>query len=63
MLKKIVLSIFWLAGLFALGVSWVNAQQFVRGQQNPAVDVPAVQAAVSQGGEVLLGGIFDFGDE
>lgn len=37
-------------------------QAVVGGQNNPAVDVPAVQAAVDQGGSVLLVGTFDFGD-
>jgi hypothetical protein len=41
----------------------VNAQQTVIGQNNPAVDVQAVQAAVSQGGDILLKGTFDFGKE
>ncbi len=33
----------------------------VVGQDNPAVDVPAVQAAVDGGGTVYLSGTFDFG--
>jgi len=40
-----------------------QAQQplVISGQNNPAVDVPAVQAAVDQGGMVRLKGTFDFG--
>jgi hypothetical protein len=63
MLKKLFLSIFLIVGLFALGVHSVNAQQTVFGQDNPAVDVQAVQAAVSQGGEILLKRTFDFGEK
>src|SRR2546427_10706138 len=37
-------------------------QAVVVGQNNPAVDVPAVQATVDQGGSVLLVGTFDFGE-
>src|SRR6266702_4998603 len=52
--------------LFALPVLLrphvVAGQTVVGGQNNPAVDVPAVQAAVDQGGSVLLVGTFDFGD-
>src|SRR6266699_2391566 len=52
--------------LFALPVLLVPhvaaGQTVVGGQNNPAVDVPAVQAAVDQGGSVLLVGTFDFGD-
>lgn len=35
----------------------------VIGTADPAVDVPAIQAAVDQGGIVKLRGTFDFGDE
>lgn len=38
------------------------AQAVIVGQGNPSIDVPAVQAAVDQGGSVLLVGTFDFGD-
>lgn len=38
------------------------AQTVVTGQNNPAGDIPAVQAAVNGGGSVLLVGTFDFGD-
>src|SRR2546427_7471336 len=52
--------------LFALPVLLLPhvaaGQTVVGGQNNPAVDVPAVQAAVDQGGSVLLVGTFDFWD-
>jgi hypothetical protein len=35
----------------------------VYGANNPAVDVPAVQSAVDQGGLVILRGTFDFGND
>jgi hypothetical protein len=38
-----------------------EARQEVTGTGDPAVDVPAVQAAVTAGGEVKLSGTFDFG--
>jgi len=63
MLKKISLSIFLIVGLLALEVHSVTAQQTIIGQDNPAVDVQAVQAAASRGGEVLLKGTFDFGEK
>jgi hypothetical protein len=34
----------------------------VSGNDNPVVDLPAVQSAIDQGGTVLLKGVFDFGD-
>jgi hypothetical protein len=38
----------------------IAAQTVVRGTGNPELDVPAVQAAVDQGGEVILKGHFSF---
>ena len=63
MVRRAILSIFLIAGLLALGVHSIGAQQTIIGQDNPAVDVQAVQAAVSRGGEVLLKGTFDFGEK
>ena len=63
MVRKTNLSIFLIVALLSLGVHSVNAQQTVIGQDNPAVDVQAVQAAVSQGGEILLERTFDFGEK
>lgn len=49
---------------FALVVSTTAAAgpTVVIGQNNAALDLPAVQAAVDGGGEVLLVGTFDFGE-
>jgi len=44
--KKVFFSVCLIVVLFALGVHSVIAQQTVVGQDNPAVDVQAVQAAV-----------------
>jgi hypothetical protein len=63
MLKRISLSIFLIAGLLALGVHSIGAQQTIIGQDNPTIDVQAVQTAASQGGEILLKGTFDFGEK
>ena len=40
-----------------------EAQITIVGQNNPAVDIQAVQKAVDQGGTVNLKGTFDFGDK
>src|SRR2546428_740349 len=50
------------ASVFFLLPCTALAQAVVVGQGNPSIDVPAVQAAVDQGGSVLLVGTFDFGD-
>ena len=63
MLRRKILSIFLMIGLLTLGAPSVYSQQTVIGQDNPAVDIQAVQAAASQGGEVLLKGTFDFGEK
>jgi hypothetical protein len=43
--------------------AYVHAQITVSGQNNLSIDVQAVQTAVSQGGDVILKGTFDFGDK
>jgi hypothetical protein len=63
MLRRAILLIFLIAGLLALVVPSIGAQQTIIGQDNPAVDAQAVQAAASRGGEVFLKGIFDFGEK
>lgn len=40
-----------------------EAQITIVGQNNPAVDIQAIQKAVDQGGSVFLKGTFDFGDK
>jgi hypothetical protein len=52
-----------LVAAFAITLGWAAsaaAQTVVIGTGNPDVDVPAVQAAVGQGGEVVLRGHFSF---
>jgi hypothetical protein len=52
-----------LVAAFAIVSAWAAsaaAQAVVVGTGNPDVDVPAVQAAVDQGGEVILRGHFSF---
>jgi hypothetical protein len=50
-----------LAGIATLSLAAsAAAQQTVYGTGNPDIDVPAVQAAVGQGGEVILQGHFSF---
>jgi hypothetical protein len=48
---------------FFIFMAIANAEQplIISGQNNPAVDLPAVQAAVDQGGMIRLNGTFDFG--
>src|SRR5256885_7995250 len=47
--------------LFAFAPLFADAQTVVVGANDPAVDLPAVQAAVNGGGRVILKGTFDFG--
>ncbi len=47
--------------LFAFAPLFAEAQTVVVGANDPAVDLPAVQAAVNGGGRVILKGTFDFG--
>ncbi|MDI6755079.1 MAG: right-handed parallel beta-helix repeat-containing protein [Thermodesulfobacteriota bacterium] len=63
MLRKIFLSVLLITGFLTLEIHSVTAQQTVIGQDNPAVDVEVVQAAVGKGGEILLKGTFDFGEK
>ncbi len=61
MVRRSLIVIFLIVGSLASILTPVYAQQLVIGQDNPAVDIPAVQAAVDKGGEIILKGIFDFG--
>jgi hypothetical protein len=63
MARRAILLIFLIAGLLTIGVHSIGAQQTIIGQDNPTIDVQAVQAAASQGGEILLKGTFDFGEK
>lgn len=40
----------------------MHDRQTIIGRDNPEVDVQALQAASSHGGEILLKGVFNFGD-
>ncbi len=62
MLKKIILSIPIIFWFLVIAFQPVIAQQVI-GQDNPSVDVEAVQMAVNQGGKIILQGSFDFGDK
>ncbi len=53
------LLMFWAIATLTLAAS-AAAQTVVVGTGNPDLDVPAVQAAVDQGGEVILKGHFSF---
>jgi len=59
--KKIIISSFVVVVLFAF--TSAEAQITIVGQNNPSVDIPAVQKATDQGGLINLKGIFDFGDK
>jgi len=59
MVRRIIFSLFMVTAIFFI-VS-AEAQITIVGQNNPVVDVPAVQAALDQGGMVRLNGTFNFG--
>jgi hypothetical protein len=62
MLKRILFSFSVMMGILVFNFHPVAAQQTVVGQNSSSIDVQTVQAAVDQGGTVLLKGTFDFGD-
>ena len=51
----------WLLG--SVMQTGAQIQKTITGQNNPAVDPQAVQAAVAEGGSIVLKGTFDFGDK
>ena len=51
-----------LTGLLTAGNSYAY-DSIITGQDNPELDVKAVQDAVDKGGSVLLKGMFDFGQK
>jgi len=63
MFKKIVIALLFVIGTVISAPTKAEPQTIVVGQNNSAVDIQAVQAAVDQGGTVLLKGIFDFGEK
>jgi hypothetical protein len=61
MVRRLIISLFMVVAIFSFTPA--IAQIIVVGQNNPSIDIQAVQTAVSQGGSVLLKGNFDFGTE
>ena len=61
MVQKIIISSFVVMVLFSF--TSAEAQITIVGQNNPSVDIQAVQKAVDEGETVNLKGIFDFGDK
>ncbi len=61
MLRRIVVSLFMVIAIFSFNSA--EAQVTIVGQNNPTIDVQAIQKAVDQGGTINLKGTFDFGNE
>ena len=61
MVRRMIISLFIVMAIFSF--TSAEAQITVVGQNNPTVDIQAVQKAVDQGGTVNLKGTFDFGNE
>jgi hypothetical protein len=59
MLRRLIISLFVVIAI--ISINSAEAQTTIVGQNNPAVDIQAVQSAVNQGGSILLIGTFDFG--
>jgi hypothetical protein len=59
--RRIIISLFMVMAIFSF--SSAEAQITIAGQNNPTVDIQAVQKAVDEGGTVNLKGTFDFGDK
>jgi hypothetical protein len=58
--RRIIILLFTVMVIF----SFTSAEaESIVGQNNPAVDIQAIQKAVDQGGTILLKGTFDFGDK
>ena len=61
MIRRLISSLFIVMAIFSLATA--EAEITIVGQNNPAVDIQAIQKAVDQGGTILLKGTFDFGDK
>ena len=61
MVRRIIISLFIMIAI--VSINSVEAQITVVGQNNPDVDIQAVQKAVDQGGTIHLKGTFNFGNE
>jgi len=61
MVRRIIVSLFTVVAIFSFTPA--EAQTTIVGQNNPTIDIQAVQKAVDQGGTINLKGTFDFGNE
>jgi hypothetical protein len=61
MVLRIIISLFLVMAIFSIASA--EAQITIVGQNNPTIDIQAVQKAVDHGGTVNLKGTFDFGNE
>jgi hypothetical protein len=61
MVPKMIVSLFTVMAIFSLTPA--EAQITIVGQNNPTIDIQAVQKVVDQGGTINLKGTFDFGNE
>ncbi len=61
MVRRLTISLFVVMAIFSF--TSAEAQITVVGQNNPAVDIQALQKSVDQGGTINLKGTFDFGNE
>jgi hypothetical protein len=61
MVRRLMISLFIVIAI--ISINSAEAQTTIVGQNNPAVDIQAVQKAVDQGGTILLKGTFDFGEK
>ena len=61
MVRRLIISLFTVMAIFSF--TSAEAQMTIVGQNNPTIDVQAVQRAVDQGGTINLKGTFDFGNE
>jgi hypothetical protein len=60
MVRKIIISLFTLVAAFSFASA--EAQITIVGQNNPTIDIQAVQKTVDQGGTINLKGTFHFGN-
>jgi hypothetical protein len=61
MVRRSIILLFVVIAIFSFSAA--DAQITIVGQNNPAVDIQAIQKAVDQGGTINLKGTFDFGSE
>ena len=62
-MNKTKISILLFLAMAIFSFSSAEAQTAIVGQNNPSVDIQAIQMAVDQGGTINLKGTFDFGNE